>query len=211
MPSLIASLVLIGLLVLLSWLSRSGARLIASRNARLAQLATSHGLTVTPSPDAMLFAASGVTPSGVPLRLSVDRIVGAQGRTRWQFRAVARPVVARPALVICNRARATALAVAAPSLHEVSSGDPAFDQIYASHAEEDAPARALLDQLRADLLTLGPIAISGMEMLKVGSEIALVFDSTLDTRFFEDGRLEKALDLTLRLASPDASHHRAQA
>ena len=202
---LVVVVLVLALVVVLVWLAmRSGGNLIAARNATLARVASGQGLQVRTTGDVLLFAADGTTAAGVPLRINLDRVSGTGHNrgTHWVLRLVARPNGPRPAILARLRRRASTLTENAPNLHEISTGDAAFDGLFVTAVENDDEALALL---RSGLLTalaeLRTTPLSGVEVLKVGSEVALNIDCTFDSGFFDDGRLERAIAIVVGVAS----------
>jgi hypothetical protein len=184
--AIVVPVAVLALVVALAWAaSRGGGKLLAARNAKLTEVAGSLGLTVRAVPHPHLFSAEGTTPTGVPLRLGIDRVLrsGRGGSNRWLLRLAGRPLGPRPALLVRHRLRGGELGEPTPSLHEISTGDEDFDTAFFTFVEDDAAAlRVLGAPVRAGLLALGT-KLSAIQSLRVGGEVALAFDFTFDHTF----------------------------
>src|SRR3990172_7934570 len=100
---IVVLLVVLALVVVLVWaVSRSGGKLIATRNAKLAEIAASLGLQARATSHPHLFAADGTTHAGVPFRISIDRVLLSVrgGGNRWLLRLAGRPLAPRAALLV---------------------------------------------------------------------------------------------------------------
>jgi hypothetical protein len=207
LTAIVVPIVVLAVVVALGWAAmRGGGKLLAARNAKLAEVAASLGLKVRATAHPHLFSAEGTTPTGVPLRLSIDRVLrrGRGGGNCWLLRLAGRPLGPRPALLVRHRLRGGELTEPTPSLHEISTADDAFDTAFVTSVEDDTAALGVLDpSVRAGLLELGT-KLAAVQSLKVGGEVALAFDCTFDHAFFTDGRLDKAVALVLRLAAGPA-------
>jgi hypothetical protein len=199
MPLVVAAL-LVGFLVIVVWLSKGGEKLVAARNAKLAAIAAARGLAVEPSDDPMLFAAAGSTPWGCGLRVRVDRVKAQAGGTRFVLRVVARPKRDRPHVLVRLRRRAEPLEEGGLTLHEVATGDAAFDERFVTSVASDAAAAPILARAVPALLALGSSPIDGVESLVCGAEVAIAVDCSFDAKLFEDGRAEAVVALALALA-----------
>ena len=202
----IAVCVVLGVLAFVVYAIRAGGKLVAARDAKLAQVAASHGLTVKRSSAALIFAAEG-TAAGTPLRLAVERMNTRSHGTREVLRVVARATAPRPAISV-HRRDESERTEAAPTYHEISTGDDEFDRLFITAVEDDAAALDFLSTVRADLLPFEGASLSGVQSFKVGSEVALVVDCT-HPRFFVQGSLEKAVELVLRLAGSPSGYRAA--
>lgn len=200
MTPLVVAGLLVAFLVLVVWLSKGGEKLIAARNAKLAAIAAAHGLAVAPVADPMLFAAEGALASGCGLRVRVDRVKGHSGGTRFVLRVVARPTRARPHLLVRLRRRAEPLEEGGLALHELTTGDAAFDERFVTSVTNDAAAAPLIARAVPALLALGRSPVDGVESLVCGAEVAITVDCSFDAKLFEDGRAEAVVALAIALA-----------
>ncbi|HEX7604178.1 MAG TPA: hypothetical protein VF316_21315 [Polyangiaceae bacterium] len=179
-------------------LARAGAKIQAAEDAALTQLATQHGLTVRPSGSREFSASSGEDGA---LRMSTSHDTKPGNGSRDHLRLVARSTRALPAIVVRNRELAGEVTELSPSFHELSTGDAEFDARFVTSVEDDAAARALLDAHKAELASFSTRARSGLELLKLGSEVVLMIDTTFERDFFKDGRADRAMQLVKRLAT----------
>lgn len=188
-----------GIVGLLAWAVRAGGKIQAAQEAALTQLATQHGLTVRPHGDSREFSATSGEDGALRMSTSHDQKPGLGSRDH--LRLVARSAKALPAIVVRNRELAGDVSELAPSFHELSTGDADFDARFITSVEDDAAARALLDTHKTELASFSTRARSGLELLKLGSEVVLMIDTTFERDFFKDGRANRAMELVKRLAA----------
>jgi hypothetical protein len=208
--------VLLGTVAFVVWvivtLTRRHTQFLAKRNSELRAVATARGLVVAPSKDDQLFSAEGTTPGGVPLRIAIDRVIrrGPDGAAPdFVMRIVARSIGTPPAIIVRDR-RSSETTEVAPDLHELSTRHTAFDEHFRTWAADDEAAlTTLASDAREILLELGKARFGksgrelwvGIDSFRVGSEVALITNIRFPVGFFAEGRIERAVDLVVRLAS----------